>query len=281
MQFVLTDEDLGELDLSPENGYVIESYDLGVPEVRESTYARTNDDGLVDYTTLHGGRTVTFQLTLDGNVDSPRRLRDRVAGFAHPRRRPLLTFTEPGDDRTRLMSLRGLSAPASVEHPKFGKMAVSFLCANGTIESSVERTMLLRPLDTSGEVGRVYPLRFARDFPPSPTAGARQLINDGNADAHWTATMYGRIVNPVLTMDGSRLSFTAGGGLTLSSGQPMTLASRGHRALINGATTALQYLNFVTSEWLRIPPGGCVVQLEASDFDADASLLLTWRDTWA
>lgn len=282
MEFVLTDDDLGELLLSESTGYVVENYDLGWGSVREVTYNRTNDDGVLDLSTLHGARTVTFQLALDGNVDAPTRLRDRLAAYAHPRRRPVLTFVEPGDDRTKRMALRGAAVQSPVAHYKYAKMAVSWLCADGVIEGSTEQTVTLRPGDTSGEVGRAYPLHYLRDYPVSATAGARLITNDGNADAHWTAYLYGAMTNPVLTIDGKSLSFNDGGGLTLISGEQLALASKGKKALINDSPTApaMRYLNLATSQWVKIPPEGCTVELTASTFGAEAACVLTWRDTW-
>lgn len=284
MQHLLIDPELGELDLSCENGYVVESYDLGVPETRTVMSNRTFTNGAIDRTRFYGARTVALNITLDGSVQSCSRLRDRLAAYLRPFRRVEYRFIEPGDDRERRMLLRGAQGGVPIAHPRFNKMAVSFVCPDGVIEGVDEKIITLYPgADT--EFGRSYDLTFDRVYPNSPTIGTRLITNDGTEDAHWRARIYGAMTDPVLSLDSDQIDFSGnlGAGLSLSAGQPLTIDSRERAAYLDGnvSTPALQFVDFTNTTWWTIPPGTHQLRIDAASFDSQASVVLVYRDCWA
>lgn len=285
----LYEPSLGTLILTCDYGYVVNSYDLGFPEVRSNVANRTFDDGTLDYTQFQGGRTVQLALTLDGGVASNSSLRDRLSAYLQPDRRVEFRIQEPRDLRMRRMLLRGSKGGVAVSHPKFNKMTAAWQCPSGVIEGLTPHVVSVGP--TTTEVGRTYDLTFDRTYATSGVSGGL-ATNAGTRAAQWTIRMYGALTNPVITLtDGAvqaSLRFTANGGLVLAAGQVIVIESTGHLAYYDdGAyTPALQYLDFLTSTWFKIPGGDGVtphdatVSLSASSFGAAGRIEVTFYDTW-
>jgi hypothetical protein len=278
--FQLTHPTLGTLDLTAANGYVVGQYDLGYPAPRAVTDPYAAADGEVDLTAFHGPRAVTLWITLKGDVETCSVLRDRLWGWMLPGLRPVLMFREPRDGRTRRMKIRAQDASLRVEHPRWNLVQLTWVCADGLIESEEELQIVVRPAATS-EPGRPYPLSFDRDYPGS-AAGAYYVENLGTTAAHWVAILYGAIENPVITSEGKVLDFRSSGGLNLQPGQLVVLSSQGQTVAFDGdpANSGLQFLDWATSEWFTIAPGRHWLRLDATTYDDNAALVLYYRHTW-
>jgi hypothetical protein len=287
---VLDDPKLGTLSLDCATGYVVNVYDLGAPAVRADVSDRFNTDGTVDLTRHSGARTVQVQVTLDGNVRPFSRLRDRLAAYTQPDRRPTLTIREPGDTRVRRLQLRGNAAGIPVSSPKINKMTAAWVCPSGLIEGVEANTQRLTP--TRLEEGRTYDRVYDRVYGVTGTTGGRHVIttdegphlvaedgthlvtedsggagggpagsalltNAGTKDAHWIARLHGALTNPVLNIGDQRLFFTANGGLVIAPGQTIVVESRGQQVYYDDGigTPALQFLDFAASRWGTIAGG--------------------------
>lgn len=285
----LYEPSLGTLLLDCAHGYAVDYYDLGSPDVRSNVANRTFDDGTLDYTQFSGARTVQLAVTLDRKVASNSLLRDRLAAYVQPDRRVEYRIQEPLDNRVRRMTLRGAKGGVQVSNPKYNKMTAAWQCPSGVIEGLTPYAVSVTP--TTTEVGRTYDLSFDRSYATSGTTGSA-AVNVGTRAAQWTARMYGALTNPILTLvDGATsrsLNFTANGGLNLTAGQTLVIESTGRVAYYDdGAyTPALQYLDFLTSTWFKIPGGDGItphtssLSLSASAFGAAGHVEVTWYDTW-
>ena len=65
--WAIEDPDLGLLELTCDNGYIVTEYDLGFPDVREVTYDRPLNDGTFDLTRYVGSRLVSLTIVLNGD----------------------------------------------------------------------------------------------------------------------------------------------------------------------------------------------------------------------
>lgn len=283
MSHSLTESELGTLILSPENGYVVKSYDLGVPAPRVISAPTTGTDGDTDLTAYAGPRAVAFAIALDGNMNSQRALRDRLAAYLQPDRRVTYTFIEPYDDLERQMTLRGAGGASPVAHPKFNAMAATFSCPTGLIEGVTQKSVTMLP-NSLVELGRTYDRTYDRTYAASPPAGYT-VTNIGTKAAHWRCTLYGPMTNPTLRLGLKPIVFA---GLTLVAGQSLVIESRGRQVYFDdGANTpALEYVNLAATTWWVIPggdgitPGSSQVSLSAASYSGGASAVLTWYDTW-
>ncbi|WP_116996405.1 hypothetical protein [Desertimonas flava] len=283
-QFALVDPRLGTLELTCDNGYVIEQYDLGYRTPRVVAENRTFDDGQLDTTFYSGARTVNMTVGLKGSVAACSVLRDRLSAFTSQRRRPTLLIEEHNDPRLRQMTLRGHQHGIPISNPAYNRMTVSWSCPDGLITSREPRTVTLRPgvLDVDG---RVYDLVHDRVYPFAFPSGSQSVVNEGYEDAHWVARLYGAMTSPRLICTGvGVVDLGGGGGLSLISQQMVELRSQGQSVTFDGnpLTSAAQYVDLAqtTSNWWRIPPGTSAVRLEADTFATDALAVLEWSDTW-
>lgn len=282
MRIALQEDTLGTLELDCASGYVVTQYDLGFPQPREVSYPRTLVDGVVDQTSHHGARTVSLTVTLNATRgSSPAQLRDRLAAYLHPGRRPTMLITEHNDVRERQIRLRASQFGIPIASPKFNAMSCSWIAYDGVVESQTLIQIQARPFDTN-PAGREYPLTFDRDYPDVLPSGSHLVVNDGNTAAQWTINLYGNIVNPRLVLNDQAIRLTASGGLTLATNQLLVIDSRGKQVLYDGnpLTSALQYVDFLNSTWWLIPPGQSVYRLDADTWDDNASAILAFRPAW-
>jgi hypothetical protein len=246
MAFWLRDSQLGTLPLTCDNGYVVAEYNLGYPTIREVSYDVTLENGRFDLTRFHGARVVDLSIVLrptatsdgTGPVRIPEpRLRDRLLTFLHPQRRPELIFQEHEDFRVRRIRLRASKADFAVVRPRFNKMSVAWVAPLGIIESAEDNC---------------YDWTFDAAAEPVTVP----VLNLGNTDAHWSATIKGAIYHPTFELlpafGGSRklqLEYTA------SPGDVIEMDSFLRRVTVNGEGVGYRYASSDASSWWTIPPG--------------------------
>lgn len=121
--------------------------------------------------------------------------------------------------------------------------------------------------------GMSWPATWDLSWGGASSAGQIDAANDGDADAPWTATLSGQLVNPYLVCGGHRLSFTG----TVETGDFLTLDSLNRTVLLNGAASRYEWVD-VGAEWFQLTPGANTVQFGADS--GDGILTLVWRSTW-
>src|SRR5580765_1940614 len=93
MHFRLLQDRLGALDLHCDEGYVVNAYNLGFPEIREVKLPNSLDDGTFDVTRFYGARVVSMDVTLKSHTGitpvspyiAPESvLRDKLMGYLYP-----------------------------------------------------------------------------------------------------------------------------------------------------------------------------------------------------
>ena len=199
--FAIEDPDLGLLELTCENGYVITDYDIGFPDVREVVYDRPLNDGTFDLSRYIGSRLVSLTIILNGEANpffrrSNARLRSNLAAFAHPSRRPILSFVESDWPIRRRVVGRGKVARAQIAQRNTNVMQFNLVVPSGLIESYREKYVDVQVSDTA-------------------TDHDVAVFNEGDVDAHWAT----QINNLGLSTSGAGLGvFGSGVELVLDPG---------------------------------------------------------------
>lgn len=104
---VLWEETLGRLELG-NLPFVVESFQIGSPEIRDNIKNRALADGVFDDTMYHGASAITLAVRLAPHLSRDSRatdywlatLRDTLAAYMHPRLRPRLYWRYPGSGPT-------------------------------------------------------------------------------------------------------------------------------------------------------------------------------------
>lgn len=242
MNFRLWEQNIGFLDLSCENGFIVREYDIAFPTVRDVVYDLSLDDGTADLTRYFGSRAVSLDLTLrpSAGIDgsgvqySESKMRDLLLRFSEPYRRPYLYYSEFGDYRCRRIWMRPASGSLAVSLPRFNRVNLGFVASDPFIQSFDEHC-------TTGTL----------DFTVATTELA--VENKGNTGSHWVATLTGEMIKPEITLDGNpewsiQLNYNA------KKGDVVTLHSRSKTVMVNNIPAGYTYVND-KSRWFKIPPG--------------------------
>ena len=287
----LTDPTLGTLDLECGNGFVVSSFEIGWPTVRQVAYSRALSDGTIDTTRYLGGRAVTVALRFDQRVLPTQDLVDLVTPYLSPRYRPTLVWQIQPNDLTgcdqpgptnpvRSLMLRGADAPLVIDGPRYRTLVCQWV-AQEPYTSGLEETCAVASVTGTDEFGRDYDLDFDRDYPLSPVYGFTFFNTAGNAPMDWTATLTAEITDPEILVNDTTVQFT---GLTLTAGQTVEFNTQDRTILRNGDVLDSVYGLTNFSEWswddLRLVPGENKIRLQGSATVGEPSFTLCWFDKW-
>lgn len=285
----LDDPDLGTLDLECDDGYVVNSFEIGFPTTREVVRGRAVSDGVFDDTRYLGARVVTVTLRMISGgcspVGSSQTLIDRVMPYMSPRRRPRLVWSLQRDpNEMRSAVVRGLNAPILINQKAYPTVVFQWVTTDAYTESPAETCLFVRPNDPPEEEGREYDLDFDREYIPIPPVGGFFAFNAGNAPAHWRATIEALATDPLLTVRDKQLDFSQNGGISLVTGQTLVIDTKERTILLNDDPTESRYdrVNFEDWIWddLLMQPGFNLFRLQGSGFNFRTSLEVCWRDTY-
>lgn len=290
----LTDPTLGTLNIGPlvlgggrrecnADGYVVSDWTVGFPAVRPVVRNRALADGTVDDTRFVGARAISMSIAIDRRRGDPQLTVDRLMPYLSPRYRPRLHWTIPGSDQERSALVRGADGPLQINGPQLHVVSASWVAPNGVLESAAESCEIINP-GSDTEDGRRYDLVFDRVYPPSLGIGDRLVVNEGNAVAEWTATIFGPCVNPALIINGVPIRFDRSGGLTLTGGTSVTIDSRQRTILLNNdpGQSRYEFVNFTDWAWddVRLQPGDNIVRFEGDTLDPGSQVQFCWRSAW-
>ena len=252
--WAIEDPQLGVLELTCENGYIVTQYDLGSPQVREVSYDRPLNDGTIDRSIYTGARLVSLTIALNG---PNARLRSQLAAYLHPRRRPVLSFVESDWPVRRQVRTRGKGGKSTVSQRNMNTMQANFVVPDGMIESY---DLHWESVGVSGET-------FVNTVP---------VFNAGDVDSHWVCDIKNIELSSSGGAQGAGLELVldpyAGVGgpfdegtrsikmiLDINASERLYVSSIDKSAVIitpDGRTrTAFQFVD-KGSDWWQLPPGG-------------------------
>jgi len=266
MHFRLEEPRLGRLDLDCDAGYVVQTYDLGFPAVREVAVPNSLDDGTFDVTRFYGARSITFSIVLKPHTgvdpnSSPTaaeaKLRDRLLAFLYPGVRPTLIFSEHGDDRVKQVMVRGAQGSIAVDRKNYNKLNVSWVAPRGALLSWDPRC---------------YEFIFSSATDDTLT---KFITNDGSAPAHWQATLSGEAIKPRFILNGVgvlQLDYTS------NPGDIIVIDSFSRTVSINGEPSGYKYVDDNAS-WSQIPPGVSELRVEQDTYTIAGYPFAYWQPT--
>lgn len=287
--FRLEDPVLGTLDLMAP-GYIVSDFVVGFPAERPVERNRALNDGAYDQTEFLGGRAVTFNVLLDTRVLPMQTLRDRLARYLSPRRRPLLVWSYLGTpDELRTLMVRGVDAPFAISgnRSRFPTIPCSWKSPWSFMRGYEQQCVTIVP-SQAAEAGRTYPLTFDRTYPAQLPVGAFEVYNGGGERADWSATIavgsLGTVVDPVLTVNGVDFSVDELDGLTMTAGQTLVIDTAERSVLLNGDPDEPRYdrVNFLDWNWedLQLAPGSNLVRFTHDGTSTEAFATICWDLAW-
>lgn len=293
MQVELSDPDLGVLELGTDP-YVVTELQIGSPNVRAVMRDRALADGAFDDTRFVGSRAITMSIRLNDkrcrDGADMQSLIDLLVPYMSPRRRPTLTWQLPNSAAQRSVIVRGENWPFQLNGPKFQGIALQWVCPSGEILAGglgAEHCETISPAADT-EKGRTYDESYVDGgrgpYPASPPIGARTIDNPGNAPAHWKATIYGAVTNPILTINDTAIAFNRNGGLVLAAGQNVVLDTRERTVLRNGTPTDSAYdrVNYDAWSWdeVKLQPGHNTVRFDGTSLGPAATAIICYTPTY-
>lgn len=289
MSVLLAADDGTSLELDDcSAGYLVESVEVGGPEVRSVVDPRTMADGVVDRTQFVGQRSITIGLRLATGPSTRDMLLDALAPFLHPGRRSWLTIQRL-DGPARMYRVRADDWSVPWERPTDVEMSLQWRTAGGSPYSVGTDLHEVTLVPASGLDGRGYDeapfgsgtgRQYDRTYPEAATSVA-PVINGGSAPAEWQAIVSGPITGFTLTnlTTGDQLAFPT---LNIPAGQYVVIDSATHTVLAGGdpGSSRYSYIDFAHSSWFRLAPGLNRMTIVSATFSAPAQTLIRWRDTY-
>lgn len=264
---------LNNLLMGSGTSYLIAAADglRGVAPTRAADTQVIGRSGVIVGLDLLDARTIELEVLIIGTSASD--LETKVTALvtaAKPGVTHQLTYRAGGNvQRSTSVRVRQVSSPFEVSD-QAGRMArVSLqLLAPDPRWFAAEQSLTTAVTASLG--GRTYPLTYPRVY----TAGAPlSVVNSGNADADWTATLTGPLnsASILLVETGQMLTYNG----AIPSGSSVVLSPQSRTVTLNGVS-AFQNLD-VTSEWFQLAPGTSTMRLLGS---GTGTLTISWRSAW-
>lgn len=263
-------------------GVYLQELDAPMPDVREVSEDRTDDDGTRDTTSLFGARACSIELLV---TRQPRAIEDELSRFMHPRLRPFLVVEDDGWSQARRLMLRtsAFDAPLTLETARWDgrKISAGWKVPTGIWEA-VDEAEVQVLAEAGPATGRTYPKSYPWSYPVTMSSGATIVGNVGSIPSHFTARLYGPCTAPSLVnaATGEEISFTT--SLVLGAGEYVEIDTRERTAYLLSQSTAsrLAYLDFTVSSWWRIEPGDNPIRYAPATASAGAAAVITYRPAW-
>lgn len=251
---------LPPLELSPINGIVPQSLNLGYPEVRDNVTRRPAANGTYDRTAYYGSKAVSMVLKYDGNMIGipDQDIEDKIRSWMNPSVRAYLyyRFSSTANWRRVLVRPSNLNRSVNLIRNEFGMVSLTFRAPLGINESS-EEFILSVDAAASSELGRTYPLTFDRTYPTSTIAGSVPVVNEGNAPWFPVITFSGACTQPRIENVTTNKRIVFQNTFSLLAGQTLMIDFAEGTVLLDGNPANSRYskIDFSSSSWFDLQPG--------------------------
>jgi hypothetical protein len=261
--------------LAKQEGYWIDNADGldSLPDTRRDQIVRPRGDGSLVTPNYSDDRVVTLQMTVRGATHE--QLRSRLDALIAAT--DLIETPEPfvyrlGGQPAQLVYCR----PSARAIPTDRDLRVKV--AHATIQLVAEDPLRYSAVEQSTSTGvgsTVGGFNFPANFPAvfgTATPGTLTAVNDGLAEAPWTAMLTGPLLSPKILHVGKQQALELN-GFDLTAGQTLVFEQRTRTALLNG--TASRSGSLTRRDWFTLSPGSNLIQLDAAS--GTGQLTLTWR----
>lgn len=255
------------------SGIILNSVDLGFPEVRTSTAPRTGQDGTNDTTVYIGARTITAELTLP--AASYYAVEDQLRQVMHPALRYWLHIVRDDWAQERRVLVRGATYTSSQGQPKVAQLG--WVAPAGTLEEPAA-SVSLQPTATDQGGGIATPVATPVAFAAGYVPGAAGITVTGTAPTWPVVDIYGPCTNPALFLAGTQQTLAF--NLTIAAGDYLHVDFAARTALLNSVTTRYGTLDFLRSSWWQLQPGLRQVMFLPGVASGACQALFTWSPRW-
>jgi hypothetical protein len=276
------------------NGIIVDSVDLGWPDVRESAGVWTDADGGWDFTRFFGARGVSLGGTLVTSARGSRMQAYRaLVPYLAPSARPVLIFCLNADQEVHYLRLRGASYSGAVTNPLFTTWQGQWRAPEALAYSMLPQSATVLPVEHT-DVGRIYaepqpdeteptdPDAWVPDrkYPAMTGAVSANASNEGSAPTWPTFEIHGDCTGPVIVNDTTGQTFAMKPGFRVHHGETLTVDTR-HRAVYLGAdpgSTRYGQVDFTRSTWWPLVPGPNSIRFDPAAAEETSSLDITWQN---
>jgi hypothetical protein len=274
-------------------GYVCTKLDLGYPVVREVAENRADQNGMIDRTSLFGGRIITIELTALAGAGA--RIDEVVASFApfmDPSLRPQLHYIldRPGE-LERVITVRAQSFAWPIVGPNQRDFQLVFLAADPLLYDATTNTATAW-CGATGNPGRVYDLTFDRTYPAGGTTPSTvQLNNYGDVWVPLLVRVHGpaqniqvRFANMAAPNIAAVFKFLP--TFALSAGDYVDIDSQNRIVFKNGDPTVSQFeqVDWSVSVWPYLAPESrqpnIAMSMTADDANNVTQVTAYWSDAY-
>jgi len=269
-------------------GYAATELDLGYPEVRELMSPRPSMSGVDDRTSLFGARAISATIRSTSGTLKPDEVATLFAPFMVPAARPELHYVlerEGEPERMTVVRAAGYGWPISGKRSR--EVHLSWVAADPAMLDPAERVETALAGGPPGTGGRIYPLTFARIYPPgSATSTTATISTPGDLAVRPLFRIYGPITTPDVRIQVSepaanyRILFAA--GFRIDAGHYVDVDSDAKTAYLDGSSSVMSSLDWQTSTWPIIPPEPAVayVNLLGSSTSGVTQVQVRWFDRY-
>lgn len=275
------------LRFDPANGWLVESLDLGSPQIREVVSPRPGADGDVDTSSLIGARDVVLTVDMWSVSEPLWRMRDRLQAFQHPALRPTMRLRRAPDAPEQILSLRAVAAPRIIDPVDDDRVVATWRAPRGVLQSAERQRAVVFPGLPGGEAGVEFDVEFDIEFPPQAPPGAGQVVNLGTAAAAPVLSVFGPCGAAAGPDDRIVVSNATTGGelvfeeLEILSGEYLEIDVERRTILLNGDPSQSRYdrLRVAESRWWDLAPGANVLLFRPDTSSGSAQMVVEWRHT--
>jgi hypothetical protein len=275
------------------NGIIVDSVDLGYPDVREDTGVWTDANGTWDFTRFFGARGITLGGTL---VDSARGTRSMsykaLIPYLDPAARPVLVYSFDGDDHFAYLNLRAAGYSGAITNPVITKWSAQWKCPDAIAYDLESNSVTIIP-GVTGSFGRTYTTPQLQT--PTPTSGwtpnryypvmggaAYGLASNNGTAVTWPIIqIFGYCTVPAIINDTTNKTFAMASGYTVNAGEVLVIDTR-QRAVYLGTPNASRYnqVDFSRSSFWPLIPGDNHITFVPATADPNAKAVITWQNAY-
>ena len=227
--------------------------------------------------------TATTTAVLSEYVD------DLLAAFEpRPDDETALTVTLPGLDSRQIMC-RPQAATVQVGPAewaaKTADVSIRLVASDPVWYSTTETSVILTPYTSAA--GLSYPVSYPKSYGSGGSGGGFSVTNAGDWETWPTFTISGpssgTLSDPFVenVTDGTKLAFTANGGVDIAVGQSLIVSTHPKDRTANFATGASRRGRLSSdSVWFPLNSGTTELRFRASGTTTDATCTVTHRSAW-
>lgn len=270
--------------------FFLRELDLGFPAPRDVVADAAGRDGVTDYTSRFGARTVTAHLYVRDGAASINANLDALRAICAPNKRILMQVMREGWDNPRQLRLRASTFSCLITKTShvYSEAQLSWSAPAGVLEGTVDVTTYISPaFETSGfwfTPGAAGASAFtftpgaagstAFSFLPGTGQNIQTVVNPGSIPASPVFTIQGPCENPqvILRSENVRLRFS---GLSVPAGTSVII-DVGARTIMAGSTSVYSRVDWGASRWFDIPEGTSTVEFDTDSSDTGCTLYVSF-----